>query len=182
MKKYDTIFLDRDGTLNFDPGYISNLNQFELFDFCIPALKLLSDHGNRFCIVTNQSGVSRGLIQENDLQEIHDHINKQFEKNYINLLDIYVCYDHPDSASDRRKPGVGMFLEAAEDHEIDLQMSLMIGDDIADVLAAKQLGMDSMLVLTGRGHRTRKKLDSGEQPTYIVQNLLSGAQTLLELE
>lgn len=180
MIKYDTIFLDRDGTLNFDPGYIKNLNQFEFYNFSIPALKLLSDHGNRFCIVSNQSGVSRGLIMESDLNKIHNYISNQFAENDIHLLDIYVCMDHPDSATDRRKPGIGMFIQAAEDHAIDLRKSLMIGDDVADISAGNELGMDTMLVLTGRGNQTKKNLSENINPTYIIKNILYGAQLITE--
>ena len=74
MRKYNTIFLDRDGTLNPDPGYISSLDQFEFYDFTIPALQRLAYSGNRFCIVTNQSGVSRGLIDQDDLNKIHVYL------------------------------------------------------------------------------------------------------------
>ncbi len=182
MIKYDTIFLDRDGTLNFDPGYISSLDQFEFYDFSIPALKLLSDHGNRFCMVTNQSGVSRGLIVESDLNKIHDYIRNQFAENDIRLLDIYFCPDHPDNATDRRKPGIGMFIEAAEEHAIDLRESIMIGDGIADISAGNELGMDTMLVLTGRGNQTKLNLPNSIKPTYIVKNIFYGAQLILEID
>ena len=70
MKKYDTIFLDRDGTLNPDPGYINALDQFAFYDFTLQALKNLSEDGNRFCIVTNQSGIGRGKIKIDHLSEI----------------------------------------------------------------------------------------------------------------
>ncbi len=182
MIKYDTIFLDRDGTLNFDPGYISSLDQFEFYDFSIPALKFLSDHGNRFCMVTNQSGVSRGLIVETDLNKIHDYIRNQFAENDIRLLDIYFCPDHPDNATDRRKPGIGLFIEAAEEHAIDLRKSLMIGDGIADISAGNELGMDTMLVLTGRGNQTKLNLPDSIKPTYIVKNIYYGAQLILEID
>ena len=72
MKKYDCIFLDRDGTINFDPGYISTIEDFRLYDFTIPALKKLARLGNKFCIITNQSGVSRGLIKKENLFLIHN--------------------------------------------------------------------------------------------------------------
>ena len=73
MKIYDCIFLDRDGTINFDPkGYINSLQNFNLYEFTIPALKRLSKLGNKFCIITNQSGISRGLIKEDNLNFIHD--------------------------------------------------------------------------------------------------------------
>ena len=87
MKNYDCIFLDRDGTINSDPnGYISSLQNFNLYDFTIPALKRLSELGNKFCIITNQSGISRGLIKEENLNFIHDYIYRIFEQHEIKLL------------------------------------------------------------------------------------------------
>ena len=85
MKSYDCIFLDRDGTINFDPGYISSINDFHLFEFAIPALKKMAKSGNRFCIVTNQSGVSRKLIKKKKLNAIHDFIKKEFKKNFLKI-------------------------------------------------------------------------------------------------
>ena len=75
MTNYDCIFLDRDGTLNHDPGYINHIDNFKLFDFTVSALRKLSELGNQFCIVTNQSGVSRGIIKLEDLDVIHNYNN-----------------------------------------------------------------------------------------------------------
>jgi D,D-heptose 1,7-bisphosphate phosphatase len=177
IKTYDTIFLDRDGTLNPDPGYIRSLDQFTFFDFTLPALELLAEQGNRFCIVTNQSGVGRGLIHERDLAEIHDYIRDVFQEHHIPLLAIYYCPDHPEQATSRRKPGDGMFREAAEEHGIHLERCLMIGDAGSDILAGQNLGMDTMLVLTGGGRTTLGQLS--RSPTYIAENLWDGAQQLL---
>ena len=88
MKKYNTIFLDRDGTINPDPGYISSLDQFAFYDFTFSALKRLTQDGNRFCIITNQSGVSRGLINPLELDKIHDYVKNQFMENSIPLLEL----------------------------------------------------------------------------------------------
>jgi len=179
MRKYNTIFLDRDGTLNPDPGYISSLDQFEFYDFTIPALQRLAYSGNRFCIITNQSGVSRGLIDQDDLYKIHDYIKNEFFKNSIPLLDIYICIDHPDKASNRRKPGSGMFLEAANDHSINLSESLMIGDSVHDIKSGNNLDMDTVLVLSGRGNDTIK--DSPDvKPTVAVNDLQGAADWILE--
>jgi len=179
MRKYNTIFLDRDGTLNPDPGYISSLDQFEFYDFTIPALQRLAYSGNRFCIITNQSGVSRGLIDQDDLNKIHDYIKNEFFKNSIPLLDIYICIDHPDKASNRRKPGSGMFLEAANDHSINLSESLMIGDSVHDIKSGNNLDMDTVLVLSGRGNDTIK--DSPDvKPTVAVNDLQGAADWILE--
>ncbi|MEC9376700.1 MAG: HAD-IIIA family hydrolase [Candidatus Neomarinimicrobiota bacterium] len=178
MKHYDCIFLDRDGTLNPDPGYISSIDYFSFFDFTISALKKMSNKGNRFCILTNQSGVGRGLIDQAALDEIHVFIRAEFKKNEIYLLDIYYCTDHPEEASERRKPGPGMFLEAEMDHDLNLLDCLIIGDSVADIEAGEMLGMDTMLVLTGRGKETLDYLPEYEQPTYVVEDLAKGAEKL----
>ncbi len=180
MKKYDTIFLDRDGTLNFDPGFVQNIEQFKFYNFTISALRILSEHDNRFCIISNQSGVGRGLIEINDLREINSYIRKEFAANQINLLDIYFCTDNPDKATNRRKPGTGMFLEAAYDYDIELNRCLMIGDSERDLIPAHNLGMDSMLVLTGNGHLTIDTILPSDKPTYVVENILEGAKLLIK--
>ena len=180
MIKYDAIFLDRDGTINFDPGFVQNVDQFKFFDFAFPALKILSQHDSSFCIISNQSGVGRGLIDINDLRELNAYIRREFINNQINLLDIYNCTDHPDEASNRRKPGTGMFLEAADDHDIELKRCLMIGDSERDLIPAHFLGMDTMLVLTGNGHITLDTLASSDKPTFIAENILEGAKMLVK--
>ena len=178
MKKYNCIFLDRDGTLNPDPGYISSINDYSFYDFTLSALSKIANLGNRFCIVTNQSGISRGLIKPDKLEDIHRYIKKEFKDNLLPLLDIYVCIDHPDQATEKRKPGPGMFLEAELDHDLLLMNCLMIGDSIDDIRAGEMLGMDTMLVLTGRGQETMDNLLDYEMPTYIVEDLSHGADTL----
>ena len=178
-KSYDCIFLDRDGTLNPDPGYISKLNDFQLFEFTIPALKELSMHGSRFCIMTNQSGVARGLIHQQDLHAIHNFIKTEFKRHGIPLLGIYVCMEHPDNATERRKPGAGMYLEAKMEHGLDLINCLMIGDSPADIQAGDMLGMETMLVLTGRGKQTKHKLQDVISPTFTVSNIKEGSELLI---
>ena len=180
MRKYDCIFFDRDGTINHDQGYISKLKDFIFFEFTISALKLLVSITNKFIIITNQSGVSRGLIKENDLLRINDFIMNELKKNKLPLLKIYYCTDHPDHATDRRKPGSGMFLDAARDYNIDLSNCLMIGDSISDIQPANNLGMDSMLVLTGNGKNHHSRFSKDNEPTYVSQNILTGAKLLAQ--
>ena len=180
MKNYECIFLDRDGTINHDPGYISQLEDFKLFDFTISALRLLKSISNKFIIITNQSGIGRRLIKEIDLLGINNFLMNEFANNDIPLLKIYYCPDHPDQASDRRKPGVGMFIESSKDYSIDLSNCLMIGDSISDIQPAKNLGMDSMLVLTGNGERDKNKFVNDNKPTYVAQNIMTGAKLLTQ--
>ena len=172
--KYDLIFLDRDGTLNPDPGYISSLDDFEFYPFTIDALKQLD--GQSFIIITNQSGVARGIIDEGNLEEIHQYIRKMFSENHINLKAIYLCTDHPDRPTERRKPGPGMFREAARDFNLDLSRCLVIGDAESDILAGQNLSMDTMLVLTGKGKETLPGLTV--KPTFVAENLLEGVKLL----
>ena len=178
MKKYDCIFLDRDGTLNPDPGYISNISDYNFYDFTLPALKMMSKNNNRFCIISNQSGVSRGLISINNLNTINDFIRKEFNRNCIPLIDIYMCFDHPDSASIRRKPGSGMFLEAKKEHNLKLSNCLIVGDSIKDMKAGEHLGMETMLVLTGEGKKTFKNYGDSKFISYCANNIYEGFEQL----
>ena len=178
MKKYDCIFLDRDGTINFNSGYISTIKDFKLYEFTIPALKRLARLGNKFCIITNQSGVNRGLIKKEDLLLIHNFIEKVFKKSQIPLLKIYTCFDHPDNPTERRKPGSGMFYEAKNDFGFDLKNCLMIGDSYVDIKAGLLLQMDTMLVLTGHGQKTLKILKKDEFPTFVSKDLGRGVEKL----
>ena len=178
MRKYDCIFFDRDGTINYDPGYISKLKYFNFYDFTIDGLNLFKKITHRFIMVTNQSGVSRGLIKKEDLFQINDFITSKLIKNKIPLLKIYQCTDHPDNATERRKPGTGMFLEAVEHFDLNLEKCLMIGDSKTDIEPASNLGMDSMLVLTGNGKEHQNELLGKKKPTYITENILTGAELL----
>ena len=178
MKKFDCIFLDRDGTLNPDPGYINNIMDYNFYDFTLPALKMMSKNNNRFCIVTNQSGVDRGLIPIKNLNIINDFIKREFSVNNIFLLNIYMCFDHPDNASSRRKPGSGMFLEAKKEYNLKLSKCLMVGDSIIDMEAGKNLGMETMLVLTGNGKETLKNFGYSKSITYFAENIYEGFKQL----
>ena len=107
------------------------------------ALKLLKPITKSFIIITNQSGVSRGIIEEEKLIEINSFIHSKFLENTLNLLDIYFCTDLPGVGSTFRKPGVGMFLQASSDYNIDLTKCIMIGDSYKDVLAAQNAEINS---------------------------------------
>ena len=178
MMRYDCIFFDRDGTINYDPGYISKLKHFKFFEFAIEAMTLLANVSDKLIMVTNQSGVSRGLIDEVDLLQINDYIIAELTRHEIPLMKIYYCTDHPDFPSERRKPNEGMFLEASKDFDLNLGNCLMIGDSSSDIEPAITLGMDSMLVLTGNGENDQHNFTGGNNPSYIVENILEGARLL----
>ena len=99
------------------------------------------------------------MIEIDQLSSIHNFILNKFFENKLNLLGIYYCTDHPDNASINRKPGIGLFEQAANDHKINLKKSLMIGDSVCDIEAAINCKMDNILVLTGNGSKTKKTLN-----------------------
>ena len=104
----------------------------------------------------------------------------ELRKNNLPILKIYYCTDHPDFATNSRKPGTGMFLDASKEFDIDLSNCLMIGDSISDILPANILDMDSMLVLTGNGEDDQSRLSHDNKPTYVTKNILTGAKFLTQ--
>ena len=180
ISKYECIFLDRDGTINLDPGYISSVRDLKFYDYTFKALKLLKPLTKSFIIITNQSGVSRGIIKEEKLIEMNSFIHSKFLENKINLLDIYYCTDLPGNGSTFRKPEVGMFLQASSKHNIDLKRCIMIGDSFIDIVPANKLGMSSLFVLSGNGRKDLHKFDHSFKPDHIAENLFLGAEHLIK--
>ena len=180
ISKYECIFLDRDGTINLDPGYISCVRDLKFYDYTFKALKLLNPLTKSFIIITNQSGVSRGIIKEEKLIEINTFIYSKFLENKLNLLDIYYCTDLPGNSSTFRKPGVGMFLQASREYNIDLKKSIMIGDSYKDIVPANELGMSSLFVLSGNGKKDLHKFDHTFKPDHIAEDLFLGADYLIK--
>lgn len=133
------IFLDRDGTLNPDPGYISNPDDFNLFPGVTTALKRFQDAGYLLILITNQSGISRGLITEDQLEAIHSKLKRLLKADNVELTDIYYCPHHPEhpykgvSVCDCRKPAPGLILKALKEHNIDANASYMVGDRKSDI-------------------------------------------------
>ncbi len=147
------IFLDRDETLIKDPGYISSPDQVELLDGVPEALIKLRDLGYKLIVVSNQSGVARGIVTEKVLGQIHDHLKQLLAEKDAHLDRIYFCPYHPDGVvrkyrkeSNNRKPNPGMLLTAAKDMDIDLEQSWCIGNSPRDVEAGKRAGCKTILI------------------------------------
>lgn len=144
-----TIFLDRDGTLNSDPGYIKSPDQFELFPGVVEALGRLKLAGARLILVTNQSGIARGLLSRHNLDAIHRKLAHLLGQAGTTLDGIYFCPHHPDDGCGCRKPNPGMINQAVRELGVDLERSYVIGDHLRDVELAKRVGARSVLVTTG---------------------------------
>jgi heptosyltransferase-2 len=176
-----TIFLDRDGTLNPDSGYIRSSDQFELFPGVAQALSRLKQAGARLIVVTNQSGIGRGFFSIIDLDAIHAKLRRLLDESGVSLDAIYVCPHHPDDACGCRKPNRGLIDQAAGEQPVDLSRSYLIGDHARDMELAKRVGSRSILVTTGavlpqqvEGLRT-----AGAAPDWVASSFAEAVDWLL---
>jgi D-glycero-D-manno-heptose 1,7-bisphosphate phosphatase len=189
MKKR-AVFLDRDGTINKDVGYPNSYDMIEIFPFSFEAVKRLNEAGLLAVVVTNQSGIGRGYIEEKNLHDLHQKMARAFEQWGASLDGIYYCphYEESDQPEYRedctcRKPNPGMALKAAEELDIDLSQSYMIGDKAEDILFGRNIQASSILVLTGFGTKSLPKLkEKGIEPAYVADTLLDAVEWILERE
>lgn len=187
-KKQAAVFLDRDGTLNPDSGYIDSIQRFSLFPGVAKAIKRLNEKGLLVILVTNQSGIVRALFSESFLSELHHHLQGLLAREGAYLDGIYHCPHHPDWAKcDCRKPAGGMIKKALLDFSIDYSLSYMVGDKPVDILLADALQPEaqatSILVQTGEGTKTLETFtQSGKKPDHISKNLTKAVDWILERE
>ena len=159
------IFLDRDGTINYDVGYLSEIKDISIFDGVIPSLKSLKETGFLNLIITNQSGIARGYFTESDLCILHDEFKRLLTIDGLPLIDdIFFSPFHIDGKINEytkicntRKPGTGMIDSAAKKYNIDLSKSYFIGDSLVDMQCAENAGLKKILVKTGYGLNTIEK-------------------------
>tara|TARA_B110000114_G_scaffold150577_1_gene161501 strand:+ start:224 stop:742 length:519 start_codon:yes stop_codon:yes gene_type:complete len=148
IKKKNCVFLDRDGVINIDKGYISTISNFKMYPGIGRAINLINEKNYLVIIVTNQSGIGRGLIEIKQLKAIHDYLRNKIKKFNANIDDIYFCPYHEvfgkgryKKKSDDRKPGSGMLKKAIKKWNIDLSKSFMIGDKKSDKIAAENINI-----------------------------------------
>lgn len=169
------IFIDKDGTLIQDIPYNVDPALLRFNAGAVEALKLFSRMGFALIIVTNQSGIARGLFSENDLQQLRHHLTKELNTHGIKLAGFIFCPHHPEGnvvpyniACNCRKPKPGMILQAAALYDIDLTRSWMIGDILNDVEAGNRAGCKTILL--NNGHETEWVASAYRNPTAIVSS------------
>jgi D-glycero-D-manno-heptose 1,7-bisphosphate phosphatase len=167
------VFLDRDGTLMEEVHYCADPGLVKLFPGVPAALQRLKDAGFRNIIITNQSGIGRGLLTEAHYQSVQAELLRQIGPNLIDAT--YYCPDTPEVPSLRRKPNPGMVLEAAAEYDIDLAESYFIGDKIADIQCGQRAGTRTILVSTGYGK------DQVCAPDFRAKDLAEAVKFVLEL-
>jgi D-glycero-D-manno-heptose 1,7-bisphosphate phosphatase len=183
MKK--AIFLDRDGTINHDVGYLSKKKDIKILQGAQEALSVFKSLGYLNIVVTNQSGIARGYYTEEDLKNIHDEfLNILNSGNRILIDDIFYSPYHVDGIikkytmeSNTRKPGTGMIMQAVEKYGIDLNHSFLIGDSLVDMQCAGNAGIKKILVMTGYGDVALEKCRSENiHIEFIAADLTSAAK------
>ena len=181
--KAKAVFLDRDGTLNHDDGYVHRIEDFRLLDGVEDGLKRMQDLGYRLIIVSNQSGVGRGYFSEADVRRFNDHLTSILGGAGVVVDAVYFSPHWPDSKDSRyrqhpemRKPEPGMLLLAAKDHNIDLRKSFMIGDSVSDIEAGRKAGCRTIWIGSGGAGD-----DQECRPDFQADNLREAA-TVIESE
>ncbi|CAJ0992547.1 D-glycero-beta-D-manno-heptose 1,7-bisphosphate 7-phosphatase [Pantoea sp. Nvir] len=158
VNKVPSIFIDRDGTLNVDRGYVYKIDNFKFIDGAIEALKELKKMGFALVLVTNQSGIGRGIFTKDLFMQLTEWMNYSLAQHHVDFYGIYFCPHLPDAkvkkyrqACDCRKPQPGMLLSAQKNLNIDIAASYMIGDKTEDMLAGKAAGVGTkVLVRSGK--------------------------------
>ncbi|MBI4467994.1 MAG: HAD family hydrolase [Acidobacteria bacterium] len=175
------IFLDRDGTLSEEVGYVNHLSRFRLFPWAAEAVRLIRQLGFKAIVATNQAGVARGYFTEELVHEVHARMQADLEAAGAPLNAVYVCMHHPTAGSppyrldcDCRKPKTGMIDRAREQFDLDLSQSYFIGDKYLDVRVAHGVGSQGILVLSGygRGEWTYQSHTWSRPPDHIAETLL----------
>jgi D-glycero-D-manno-heptose 1,7-bisphosphate phosphatase len=182
------VFLDRDGTLNEEMGYVNHVSRFHLLPGAAEAVRLLNENDWKVVVVSNQSGVARGYFPESVLAEVDARLNAELAREEARLDGTYYCLHHPQAqleayrrSCECRKPRPGLLRRAAQELGIDLGESWLIGDRLLDVETAHNAGARAVLVLTGygRGERDWVLSASPVKPDHVAEDVLAAVRWLL---
>jgi D-glycero-D-manno-heptose 1,7-bisphosphate phosphatase len=182
------VFIDRDGTLNEDIGYVSTPDELILYPWAAEAVRRINHSGLMAIVITNQSGIARGMYTEKTLSAIHSRMIDELAREGAIIDAVYYCPHHPEAGDARyriacecRKPRTGMLDRATREHGIDLSRSYVIGDKATDINLAENAGARSVLVLTGYGRETFSHPDRWPcAPEITAENLLEAVKRILD--
>jgi D-glycero-D-manno-heptose 1,7-bisphosphate phosphatase len=186
--KRRAVFIDRDGTISEEVGYINHASRFRLFPYSAAAIKHLNENGWLTIVTTNQAGVARGYFSEDMIQTVHARMRAELETAGARLDAIYYCAHHPSVGEppyrvecDCRKPKPGLIARAAADFDIDLAASWVVGDRYSDVELARNAGVQSMFVMSGygRGEWEHQRASWTMQPDQTAEDLLEAARIIV---
>ncbi len=180
------VFLDRDGTLLEEAGYLDRLERLVFFPFTIDAVRLLNRAGLAVVVVTNQAGIARGIFKESFVAEAHQHITDRLAAGGARVDGFYYCPHHPEAVIEEfrrtcecRKPKPGMLTRAAADLDLALDRSFVVGDRWHDLEAGQQVGARTLLVRTGYGRTEEASPKPEVRPSAIVDNVMEAVSWIL---
>ena len=181
------VFTDRDGTLNREVGYLSSLEGLRLLPGAAEGVRRLRDAGFAVVVISNQSGVARGLTSYDTVSEIHVELRRRLAARGAALDALYFCPHHPDAGSAPfrrvcrcRKPAAGLVRKAARDLTLDVAGSYVVGDTARDLALAAAIGVPGILVLTGHGRETRRTLDGSVAVAHVAANFRAAAEWIID--
>lgn len=183
------VFLDRDGTINEQMGYINHMSRFQMLPGAAAAIRLLNEADVPVAIVTNQSGLARGYFPETLLDAVHETMVQMLAKEGAHVDGIYVCPHHPEAKEEHyrvdclcRKPKTGLLTTAARELGIDLSRSYVVGDRWTDLKTAAKVHAAGVLVLTGYGRGDYEFIGPTQElkPHFVAQDLLDAVQWILK--
>lgn len=182
--KNKAVFIDRDGTINVDVHYLDYPDKFEMYPGVGNGIKKLKENGFKIIVITNQSGIARGYLTEKQLSNIHERMEKEFQKFDVVLDGIYYCPHHPDDNCNCRKPKTGLFEKAINEHDIDVKQSYMLGDKILDVGAGKKIGVRTIIIPEPqvREELIYKKNECENNPDYVADDFMDAVEWILKLK
>lgn len=172
MKK--AVFIDRDGVIIEDRGFVHKIEDFKIIPNAIGGLKLLKNF--ELFIITNQSGIGRGIYTFEDFLKVNNHLIKELEKNKIKIQKTYYCPHKPEDNCECRKPKTRFLKDAEKEFKIDLKKSFVIGDRKSDFELGRNAGCRTIHVLTGHGINSKNDVE----PDYFVEDLLDAAKWILK--
>ncbi|MBI5560477.1 MAG: HAD family hydrolase [Deltaproteobacteria bacterium] len=172
------VFLDRDGTINEDFGYIGNPEDVILFDGAASAIKRLNSRGIKVIVVTNQSGVGRGYFSREALDGVNLRLKELLRLEGASIDGIYSCPHLPEEGCSCRKPGTGLVERAVTEHTLAGARSYVVGDKACDMELAAKVGARGVLVLTGHGHGELEKLAC--QIDFLADDLKSAVEWIMD--
>jgi D-glycero-D-manno-heptose 1,7-bisphosphate phosphatase len=182
------VFLDRDGTINEQMGYINHICRFQLLPGAAKAIKKLNDAAIPVVVISNQSGLARGYFPEELLVSVHEKMNRLLAEEGAHVDGIYYCPHHPEAKEERfresctcRKPKPGLVLQASEEMGLDPERSYVVGDRWSDIKTAANCGATSILVRTGYGRGDEQYIGPQQeiQPDYKADDLLEAVAWIL---
>jgi D-glycero-D-manno-heptose 1,7-bisphosphate phosphatase len=183
------VFIDRDGTISEEVGYVNHVSRYRVFPFAAEAVRALNEAGWLAVLVTNQAGVARGYFKEELIGQVHGLLAAELERGGARLDAVYYCPHHPSVGEapyrfdcDCRKPKPGLILRAAEELGLERARCWMVGDRHSDVELARNAGVRAAFVLTGygRGELEHQSHAWKHRPDLVAENLLEAVQKIIE--